>query len=162
MRSLLKFTVAAILLFNTNSALAKNSGKLPKDAQPMASEEVKKLVAGQTVDYKVALYYFDPAGTLIGVLQKDDAFAEGKWVIKDNEFCLMADWRGAEKTKPPFHFELCKKYYLSKKTIYVENSKDDEKFLGDKYRYDKGEKKKWSSGDKVSKRAMAVKAKYGY
>lgn len=151
-----------LLLLAPTGALAKNQGKLPGDAKPMASGDLTKLVIGRSVDYKIAAYYFNPDGHVIGVGGKNDGFAEGTWTITDNEFCFVTDWKGADKAKPPFHYEKCQKFYLSKTVVYAENTKSEDQWLGDKYQFNQGEGKKYKDGDLLSARFTAVKTKFGY
>jgi hypothetical protein len=48
MREKLLPAVIAPLLLNPATALAKNQGKLPADAKPMAAEDISKLIVGRT------------------------------------------------------------------------------------------------------------------
>ena len=143
-------------------ALAKNQGKLPADAKPMPSADLNKLIAGRSVDYKIAAYYFNPNGQVIAVAGKNDGIAEGTWTIKDNEFCFVTDWKGADKSKPPFHYEKCQKFYLSKTVVYTENTKVEDQWLEDIFQFNQGDGKKYKTGDLLSTRFGTLKAKFGY
>ena len=162
MRTNLLPALISLLLLAPAGAWAKNEGKLPADAKPMAAEDITKLLIGRSVDYKVAAYYFNPNGQVIGVAGKNDGFAEGTWTIKDNEFCFVTDWKGADKSKAPFHYEKCQKFYLSKTVVYTENTKSEDQWLEDKFQFNQSEGKKYKDGDLLTARYTTLKAKFGY
>jgi hypothetical protein len=139
---------------------AKNHGRLPNGAVPMTPAEVQALLAGKTIDYKVAQYYLLPDGTLKGINQERNAFADGTWHVKGNEYCLNANWHGADKAAKPFFYSQCKKFSIYNKVVWVENSKDQDQYLGDIY--SEFVPKELKPRDLVSRRWDSVKKKLGY
>ena len=151
---------ACALVFNL--AVAKNSGKLPKGAVPLSSDEIKTLFAGNTIDFKDTLYFFLTDGSLVGFHtdKSGNSFADGKWSVNDNEFCLDTSWYGKDKSAKPFLFALCYKFYKVNKVIWTENNKGgEEKDLGAIYT---GQDKKIKKGDLISAKVTALKTQYGY
>ena len=162
MRAKMLLTLLAVSMLVPATAWAKNQGKIPADAKPMAVDDIKKLFLGRSVDFKIAAYYFDPNGQVIGVAGKNDGFADGKWSTDGNEFCMSTDWKGQDKAKPPFHYEKCQKFYMSKNVIYAENTKVEDQWLEDKFQWAKGDGTKFKDGDLISARYKAAKVKFGY
>jgi hypothetical protein len=162
MRGKLGLATAATILVFSLSAYAKNEGKLPPGAKPLDEAAIKTLYADMTINYKDGpSYFFSPDMRLVGFKAGWEAFADGDWVITGNEMCWNAVWhdKDKEKSKP---YSNCHKYYSSKAVVYIENTKTDDQWMGDVYRYDKGEKPKMVKGDTVSKKVEAMKAKLGY
>jgi Protein of unknown function (DUF995) len=151
--------LGGLLAFGT--ADAKNEGKLPKAAVPLTAEETKALFSGSTINWGDAQAYWAPDGTSIGYYHKGKvkSFAEGTWTVNGNEMCYDNGWRDADKTKPVFNDNRCAKYYKVKKVIWTENTKDEDKWMGDIWT---GINKKLKKGDLVSAKATALKAKFGY
>lgn len=144
----------------SNVAFAKNQGKLPKDSLPLSAEETKAIFAGKTIDWKPAKVYWSADGTLTGYYptKGDEGFGEGKWFVNGNELCYDMTWHGKDKTKP-FNENRCAKYFKAKNVIWIENTKDVDKYQGDKWT---GIEKKLKVGDTVSKSAQELKLKLGY
>jgi hypothetical protein len=152
-----KITVfaTAVMMTIASPAMAKNQGKLPKDATPMPSEEIRALLSGNSIDFKVAQYYFAPDGTLWGLSK--DWYADGTWTVEGNTWCLNSSWHGPKKAKEDNYTQCNEKYKVGKK-IFTKNTKGEEKYLGD---VSTDQEKKIRKGDIVSAKAMALKAKYG-
>jgi Protein of unknown function (DUF995) len=148
------------VLLATDAALAKNDGKLPKGAVPLSAEETKALLAGNSINWGAAQIYWAPNGSLVGHYKKgkDESFAEGKWTVNGNEMCEDNIWHGKDKSKP-LQEGTCKKFYKLGKIIWTENTKDQEKYQGDFW---DGIDKRIKKGDIASKKAQAVKLKFGY
>ncbi len=153
-----------VLIFSAglaSSAIAKNSGKLPKGAVPLSTEETKAIYSGKTINWKLAQTYWSPDGKAIGYypVKGKEGFGEGTWTVTGDEMCYHLEWRGADKAAKPFINDVCAKYYKSGKQIWIENTKDVEKYQGDIWT---GIEKKLTAGDKASAQANAYKTKFGY
>lgn len=163
MKHVISLTVLAISLALPAAlpALAKNDGKLPKNAKPLTEEEAKAIYSGKTIDWQPSRVYWRPDGTAIGFNPKkgQEYFTEGTWTARGNEVCLHLEWHGPNKAKPPYLEDLCAKYYSDGKKIWVENTKDDPQYMGDIWT---GIEKKLKKGDTASEQALALKAKFGY
>jgi hypothetical protein len=148
-------------LLALGAADAKNEGKLPKAAVPLTAEETKAIFSGSTINWGDAQAYWATDGTSIGYYHKGkvESFAEGTWTVIGNEMCYDNGWRDADKSKAVFKDNRCAKYYKVKKVIWIENTKDDDKWMGDIWT---GINKKLKKGDLVSAKATALKAKLGY
>jgi len=162
----MKFIKALVIIsactLAVNVAIAKNSGHLPKDAAPLSSDDIKLLFSGNTIDFKDTLYFFKPDGSLVGIHtdKSGNSFADGKWSVNDNEFCLDSSWHGKDKAAKPFLFALCYKFYKAKNVIWTENNKGGEpKDLGAIYT---GQDKKIKKGDLITAKVTALKTQYGY
>jgi len=92
-------TVLAVALIACG-ATAAWADKLPKNASPMAADEITKLYAGNSQVSKISNIYFDPAGTTKGVLGKPKPTGtfSGKWSVTGNEFCMNNTPKGDSKT----------------------------------------------------------------
>lgn len=158
MKRLIVVLVAFTALVST-AAEAKNQGKVPKDAVPMAPEEITKILSGNTfVPAKsTGGYYFAPDGKLIG-LGSGGWFAEGSWAVTGNTWCLDSVWHGPDKSKSENYAQCSEKYKVGK-VIYTKNTKGEDKWLGDVW---SGEEKKFKKGDIVSAEVEKLKKKYGY
>jgi Protein of unknown function (DUF995) len=145
----------------STAADAKNQGKLPKGAVPLSESESKAVYAGKTIEWNPALAYWREDGTVIGYypVKGKEAIGEGTWTVKGNELCYTITWRGADKAGKPFVEDACAKFYKAGKAIWTENSKEEDQYQGDIW---KGIEKKLKSGDKVSAKFNALKAKFGY
>lgn len=150
---------AAVLL--ADGALAKNSGKLPKGATPLTAAEVHALYDGKSINWKPAVALWRPDGTVIGYypVKGQESFADGTWTVKDNEWCYHMEWRGKDKTKPPYVEDACQTLHHAGKKLWVVNTKDQDKYQGDVWT---GLEKKLTSKDLVTAKYTALKAKYGY
>lgn len=137
---------------------AKNQGKLPKGATPMTPEEITVILSGNSIDFKVAKYYFAPDHSLLGI-GSNGWFADGTWSVNGNTWCLDSLWHGPDKAKAPETFGLCSEKYKVGKIIYTKNTKGEDKYLGDIWT---GEEKKIKKGDIVSAKVAKLKQKYGY
>lgn len=157
MRKLIAASLLMISVVACGPALAKNQGKLPKGATPMATDDVRKVYSGNSVDFKVAKYYFAPDGSLVGL--GNDAFADGSWGVNGNEFCLNSKWHGKDKASAPSLFDLCYTYFKSGKKTWTTVTKGEAQYIGDT---NDGELKKIRKGNIIGDKADKMKAKYGY
>ncbi|MEF0944301.1 DUF995 domain-containing protein [Rhizobium sp. BR 362] len=154
-------TTAIALAVLVSPVLAKNSGKLPENAKPLTSEEVKQLYVGKTLKYKDNgnIYYtFTPDGKLLGLADKTNGThhtADGTWTVNDNVFCFQSDWKD-QTGKSVFKYSPCQAWFRAGKTLWTKNvSGVDDQYAGDIYT---GEAKNISKGDQVSKRLVGLKA----
>ncbi|KQS79927.1 hypothetical protein ASG25_21745 [Rhizobium sp. Leaf384] len=148
------------LLLASGTAAAKNDAKLPATATAITSEEVTALFSGNTTDWKPARAFWAADGKVIGLYPKkgSEAVGEGKWTVTGNKMCYEIDWRTAKKTAAPFHENACNEFYKAGKKIWTKNVENsDAQYKGNIYT---GEDKKLLKGDKASKEADAVKAKF--
>ena len=164
MKKFLKLGVAVFMLAVSSAALEAKSGKLPKGAAPMVTDDIKKFYAGRSIDWKVAQVFWAEDGKAVGYYPNatkpdDPAFGEGEWNVVDNEMCFHLAWRGKDKTKPPFEDTKCHKLYVAGKKIWIENTKDEKQYQGDIWT---GQEKKMRPGDIVSAKVTELKAKFGY
>lgn len=154
--------ISTTIALSVFPAMAKNDGKLPKNAKPLTAEETTRVYVGNTVKYNVGFgtvyYTWLPDGKLFGVLDKKNGghgWADGTWTVKDNLFCFKADWKNAAGETAETYAP-CKEWFRAGKQLWTKNvSGDDDKYLGDIY---SDEVKKMSKGDKVSGRIETVKA----
>ena len=153
--------IAAISAAATDPAIARNEGKLPKNATPLSAEQTKAVYAGKTINWKPARVYWNPNGTAIGIYPKkgDEYFSEGTWTVKGNEICYHLNWHGAKKAKKPDIEDGCEKFYFEGKKLWIENTKKEPKWQGDIW---SGIESKLKTGDSASKPALALKTKFGY
>jgi hypothetical protein len=150
--------VAFAVILNFSAAEAKNAGKLPAGATPMPTDEIKQALSGNSIDFKVAKYYFAPDGSLLGIDQKQKGFADGTWTVTGNTWCLDSAWHSADKTKV-FNFALCNEKYKLGKKIFTKNTKGEDQYLGD---VSTDQEKKMRKGDIVSAAVTKLKQKLGY
>ncbi|MGE0238719.1 MAG: DUF995 domain-containing protein [Parvibaculaceae bacterium] len=148
---------ACAVVLATVAAEAKNAGKLPKNAVPMTTEEIKQILSGNSIDYKVAKYYFAPDGSLLGIDGKKTWFADGTWTVTGNTWCLDSKWHGPDKASDTY--AQCEEKYKAGKKIYSKNVKGEDKYLGD---ISTDQEKKIKKGDIVSASVTALKKKLGY
>ncbi len=84
-----------ILALLSSSALAE---KLPADANPLTSADVKALYAGKSADWSTTRAYFAPNGKFLTVAKDGSWFNEnGEWTVKGNKICATSRWKD-EKT----------------------------------------------------------------
>jgi len=158
MRSVLALAVALSVL-GIGVAHAKNEGTLPKGAVRMTSQQVAEVFAGRTVIFTGASYYFDRKGNVVGISPKKDGFAVGKWGVKDNEFCFVVDWRGADKSQKPFHFRWCNQLWLANDVVWSKETAGEERYRGNIYT---GLTDRLHPGDSIGAQVRAVSKKWGY
>ena len=159
-KNLIVIVTLAVAAFTPSDAFANNEGKLPKDSLPLSAEETKAVFAGKTIDWKPAKAYWSADGTITGYypVKGQEGFGEGKWSVNGNELCYDMAWHGKDKTKP-FLSNKCEKFFKARNVIWIENTKDEDKYQGDIWN---GIEKKLTAGDAVSKSAKELKAKLGY
>lgn len=140
--------------------LAKNEGKLPKGAVPLSAEDAKAMFLGNTIDWKPARVYWNPDGTALGYNSEKgkEYVGEGTWTANGNEVCYDMKWRGGD-LKVPYPESVCDQLFRVGKQIWTKNTKNSEdKYFGDIY---SGMDKKFLKGDKITKKANALKVKLG-
>lgn len=159
---MLRYIAAAVIAFVfVSPALAKNDGKLPKDAVPLTAAETKALWSGKTINWNPAKMYWSPDGKAVGVypVKGREGFAEGTWTVSGNEMCSDVIWYGADKGGKTTPENSCAKYYKAGKVIWTLNTKEQERYMGDIW---SGVDKKLKKGDSASKQAYEWKKKWGY
>ena len=109
MRSVL--TIIFLLAF----AIPCSAAKLPKDATPMATDQITNLYADHTISTKVSDIFFSKDGKTMGVFGKPKikSVFSGTWEVKGNEFCMHNSPQGETKV-----YTDCNKFWMSGKKMY--------------------------------------------
>ena len=160
-------TGIAAVLFVLASAptFAKNSGTLPADAVAMTPDQITQKVTGRTITWKISSYHFGKGGKVVGYYNGDNkskpGFADGTWKVDGNEMCFDVNFRGEDKSQPPYNFVQCNQFYVSKNVIFTRRtvSKNEDQYIGD---ISDDWTKLLKSADLVSAKTDALKKRYGY
>ncbi|WP_025661776.1 DUF995 domain-containing protein [Rhizobium sp. IBUN] len=162
-KALIAIAASAGLIASSVSVQANM--KLPKKAKPLTAEETTKLYVGNTAIWDTkwgkASYTWTADGNVLGILDKKDgkkAWAEGKWTVKDNEFCYDVVWRD-KKTGDGSKWAPCVSWFKVGKVIWNKNGSGNGQWTGDAC--DCEFRDSFKMGDKVSDRMETVKASLG-
>ncbi|MCP3054686.1 DUF995 domain-containing protein [Aurantimonas marianensis] len=162
--SYLSISLIAMAISGTDAG-ARNEGKLPKNAEPLSSDEISKIYEGHSVNYKTKksdiFYVWLSGGKVLGIAtdlkdKSSNGYAEGGWAVKENQICYNYDWFDKDR-KVVFQDEKCKEWYRSGNQVWIKNTKDEDKWIGDIYKAD-DELKKIIQKDVVSGRFEKVKS----